>query len=97
MKINNTLTNNLTNIPSIDKNKNLAADKAKEACDMFESLYMKQMLQIAYKDIDIMGENVGSDIYKDMYLDELSKQTNGSMGLSKMLFDYLKETKMGGK
>lgn len=97
MRINNTLTNSLTNIPSLDKNKNLAEEKTKEACDMFESLYMKQMLQIAYRDMDIMGDNVGSDIYKDMYLDELSKQTNGSMGLSKMLFDYLKETKLAGK
>ena len=63
----------------------------REACDMYESLYYKKMLEVAYKKIDIMGKGVGNDIYKDMYLDEMSKTTNGNMGLSKILFDHLKE------
>ncbi len=63
----------------------------KKSCDMYESLYYKKMLEVAYKNIEVMGTGVGSDIYKDMYLDELSKSSNGTLGLSKMLFDHLKE------
>lgn len=78
----------------------LAAQKDRElkkSCDLFESLYYKKMLQIAFEDVNVMGEGTGNEIYKDMYLDELSKQTNGSLGLSKMLFEYLKNQQAGDK
>ena len=87
-------TNQYNNISVNDDRKITREDKKiKEACDMFESLYYKKMLEIAYKDMDIMGKSTGNHIYKDMYLDELSKTTNGSLGLSTMMFKHLTENK----
>jgi Rod binding domain-containing protein len=67
----------------------------KQACNMYESLYYKKMLEIAYKDIKVMGEGVGNKIYKDMYIDQLSQTSNGSIGISKILFDYLAQQQKG--
>lgn len=90
--------NNMPQRPSTFESPTTKVDKnLRKATDMYESLYYKKMLEIAYKDMNVMGNNTGSGVYKDMYLDELSKSAEGKMGLSKMLFEFVKEKQTGGR
>ena len=72
-------------------------DKLKEATDKFEAIYVKKMLEIAYKDSSLGGEGPGKDIIKGMYLDELSKSSNGAFGISSLLYKNLHKDNINGQ
>ncbi len=66
--------------------------KLKEKTDAFESVIVKQMLDIALDEkYSIFPDDAGKDIYKSMYTDTLANSVSGGFGYSKMLFDFLKE------
>lgn len=66
--------------------------KLKEKTDAFESVIVKQMLDIALDEkYSIFPDDAGKDIYKSMYTDTLSNAVSGGFGYSQMLFDFLKE------
>lgn len=71
-------------------NQKLKNIELKEATDAFESIFVKKMLDIAYKNSSIGGTGPGKDIIKGMYLDELSKSSSGNIGISKILYNNLK-------
>jgi len=79
---------NLNHIHVINKK-----DKLKETTNQFEAIYVKKMLDIAYRDSSLGGTGPGKEIIKDMYLDELSKSSNGSFGISSILYKNLKKAK----
>jgi Rod binding domain-containing protein len=78
--------------PRIDAN---ASDVAlREQTDAFEAVLLKQMLDITMKgDTSLFPKSPGSDIYKSMYTDTMSKNLAGGFGFSEMLFNYLKENR----
>jgi Rod binding domain-containing protein len=66
--------------------------KLKEKTDAFESVIVKQVLDIALDEkYSIFPDDAGKDIYKSMYTETLSNSVSGGFGYSKMLFDFLKE------
>lgn len=66
--------------------------KLKEKTDAFESVIVKQMLDIALDEkYSIFPDDAGKDIYKSMYTDTLSNSVSGGFGYSDMLFNFLKE------
>lgn len=71
-------------------NKNDAA--LKKQTDAFESVIVKQMLDIALDEkYSIFPDAAGKQIYKSMYTDTLSNALAGNFGYSDMLFNFLKE------
>jgi len=65
-------------------------DKLKEQTDSFESLILKQMLDIAMDDKNSLFEKgTGSHIYQSMYHDTLSKELSGGFGYSELLYNFL--------
>jgi len=73
---------------------NLSKDdaKLKEKTDAFESVIVKQVLDIALDEkYSIFPDDAGKNIYKSMYTETLSNSVSGGFGYSKMLFDFLKE------
>ena len=77
------------NIPTRFDSENLT--KLKEQTDSFESLVLKQMLDISMKDEEnsLFGKSTGSHIYQSMYHDTLSKELSGSFGYSELLYNFL--------
>lgn len=74
-------------VKTLDKND----AKLKEKTDAFESVIVKQMLDIAMDEkYSLFPDSAGKDIYKSMYTDAISNSVTGSFGYSKMLFDFLK-------
>jgi len=64
----------------------------KEQTDAFESVILKQMLDIAMKTKDsLFPEATGGDIYESMYHDTLSRSMSGNYGYSELLYNFLKE------
>ena len=65
--------------------------KLKEQTDSFESLIIKQMLDISMKDGEnsLFGKSTGSHIYQSMYHDTLSKELTGGFGYSELLYNFL--------
>ncbi|NCD13409.1 MAG: rod-binding protein, partial [Epsilonproteobacteria bacterium] len=66
----------------------------KEQTDKFEAFFLKQVLDIAMNSEEENGlfeKDAGDKIYKSMYNDTMSSALSGGLGLSQMLFDYLKE------
>jgi Rod binding domain-containing protein len=64
----------------------------KGLADEFESLLLKTLLDITLKNENsLFPKQAGSDIYKSMYNEELSKELSGSFGYSELLFNYLKD------
>ena len=61
----------------------------KEACDNFESFFIQKMLDISLKETKIAGEGAGAEIIKGMYTEALAKQSQGNLGLSNMLYEFL--------
>ena len=63
-----------------------------EKTDSFESVIVKQLLDIALDEkYSLFPDAAGKDIYKSMYTDAISNSVSGNFGYSKMLFDFLKE------
>eukprot|EP01022_Parablepharisma_sp_SALTPOND_P014681 TRINITY_DN2015_c0_g4_i1.p1 TRINITY_DN2015_c0_g4~~TRINITY_DN2015_c0_g4_i1.p1 ORF type:complete len:473 (-),score=39.16 TRINITY_DN2015_c0_g4_i1:1142-2560(-) len=66
--------------------------KLREQTDAFESLIIKNMLDISMKmENSILPEEPGKKIYNSMYKDTLSKELAGGFGYSDLMFNYLKE------
>lgn len=68
----------------------------KEQTDKFEAFFVKQILDIAINSEDnsensLFPKDAGDKIYKSMYNDTMSNALSGKLGLSEMLFTYLKE------
>jgi len=70
-------------------------DKAlKEQTDKFEAYFVKQILDIAMNNDEentLFQKDAGDKIYRSMYNDTMSTALSGNLGLSEMLFNYLKE------
>lgn len=67
------------------------SEKLKEQTDSFESLVIKQMLDISMKDGEnsLFGKSTGSHIYQSLYHDTLSKELAGGFGYSELLYNFL--------
>lgn len=66
--------------------------RLKEQTDQFEAYFLKQVLDIAMKnDSGLYPKDAGDKIYKSMYNDTMGTALSGGLGLSQMIFDYLKE------
>ncbi|AQW86265.1 putative protein, possible flagellar protein FlgJ [Campylobacter pinnipediorum subsp. caledonicus] len=96
MYTDNTLAINSFNGINTDRLKsNAKQDKLlKEQTDAFESFLVKEVLDIALKEDEkssIFPKSAGSDIYKSMYNDTMSKALSGGLGFSELLFNFLKE------
>lgn len=96
------INSNFTDIKTINskdysqlmKSKDLSEDKAlKEVCNDFEAFFMNQILETSLKSSKLAGEGTGSEIFKSMYTDSLSKQSAGTLGISDMLYKFLSEKK----
>ena len=96
MKLDNSLTlQKLNSVPNrtFKYDKNNPDDVAlKEYTDQFEAIMVKQLLNVSMKNNNsLFPKAVGSDIYKSMYQDTMSKEFSGSFGYSELLFKFLKE------
>ena len=66
--------------------------RLKEQTDQFEAYFVKQVLDIAMKsDSGLFPKDAGDKIYKSMYNDTMGTALSGGLGLSQMLFEFLKE------
>ena len=64
----------------------------KEQTDAFEAIMIKQLLDDSLKSENtLFPKQAGSEIYKSMYNDAVSKSVSGGFGFSQLLYDYLKE------
>lgn len=69
----------------------------KEQTNKFEAFFLKQILDIALNgeesddEKSLFQKDAGDKIYKSMYNDTMSNALSGNLGLSEMLFSYLKE------
>ena len=66
----------------------------KEQTDKFEAYFLKQVLDIALssdEENSLYEKDAGDKIYKSMYNDTMSNALSGNLGLSEMLYNYLKE------
>lgn len=66
--------------------------KLKEVCNDFEAFFVQQILEVSLKSSTIAGEGVGSEIIKGLYTEGISKTSNGTFGISDMLFEYLSKS-----
>lgn len=66
-------------------------EKLKQVCNDFESFFINQIMNVSLKDTKIAGEAAGSDIVKSMYIQAVSDNSAGSMGISTMLYEYLSQ------
>lgn len=80
-------SNNFANL-KIDT---LAEQELKKVCDDFESFFAQQLMDISLKNTNVAGEGAGSDIIKGMYTEAVSQNTQGTMGISDMLYKFLSE------
>ena len=83
-------TNNLIDT-NILKNKydNIENKDLREVSNDFESFFMQQLMDISLRSTNVAGEGTGSDIIKSMYIESISSNTNGNIGISDMLYDFL--------
>ena len=95
MKIDNSvnlLGLNQVNIPK--KSKDNDDIELKKATDKFESIFIKQFLDLTLKpEFGTMPTGVGSDIHTSMYTRAVSESLSGVFGISDLLFKHLKDGK----
>lgn len=90
-------SNNLINKDILQTNKfdnlkteNIEDEKAlRKVSDDFESFFMNQIMDISLRSTNVAGEGAGSDIIKGMYLQSISDNATGSLGISEMIYDFL--------
>ncbi|MBZ7986926.1 rod-binding protein [Campylobacter canadensis] len=64
----------------------------KEQTDEYEALMIKSVLDLSLKTSNsLFGKDAGDDIYNSMYNDAISKSLSGGLGISNMLYNFLKE------
>ncbi|AXH15757.1 hypothetical protein [Malaciobacter mytili] len=71
--------------------KKLEEENLKKVCDDFESFFAQQLMDISLKNTSVAGEGTGSDIIKGMYTEAVSKNTQGTLGISQLLYQFLSE------
>lgn len=72
------------------KTENIEDDKAlRKVSDDFESFFMNQIMDISLRSTNVAGEGAGSDIIKGMYLQSISDNATGSLGISDMIYEFL--------
>jgi Rod binding domain-containing protein len=78
------------------KKDNIKTDKAlRDVCNNFESFFMNQILEISLKSSNMAGNGTGSKIVQSMYTDALSQKSAGSLGVSDLLYQFLREKSNG--
>lgn len=75
-------------LKDIDVNK-LEDENLKKVSDDFEAFFAQQLMDISLKSTNVAGEGAGSDIIKGMYTETLSQNTQGNLGISQLLYDFL--------
>lgn len=64
----------------------------REQTDQFEAYFLKQILDIAMKnESGLFPKDAGDKIYQSMYNDTMGTALSGNLGISEMLFTFLKE------
>ncbi|MCB9097481.1 MAG: rod-binding protein [Arcobacter sp.] len=72
------------------KTENIQDDKAlRKVSDDFEAFFMNQIMDISLRSTNVAGEGAGSDIVKGMYLQSISDNATGSLGISDMIYEFL--------
>lgn len=88
--INNIKSNVAKNYKDINTSK-LEDDALRKVTNDFESFFTQQLLDISLKTTKVAGEGSGSDIIKGMYIEALSRESTGTIGISDMLYNFLTE------
>jgi Rod binding domain-containing protein len=84
--------NNLDHLKDMSTKLNGNKDKElKKLSKDFESIFLKQLLDVSMKNSTFAGEGAGKDIIMGMYTDQLSQAGSGGFGFSSMIYDYLKQ------
>lgn len=66
--------------------------RLKEQTDNFEAMFVQMFLDKALaSDEGLFPKQAGSDIYKSMYVETMSKGLAGNFGFSELLFNHLTE------
>jgi Rod binding domain-containing protein len=65
--------------------------RLKELSSEFESLFLKQLLDVSMKDSSFAGKGAGKDIIMGMYTEQLANASSGSFGLSHQIYQYLSD------
>lgn len=85
---------NVSNLKNTQKSQKDYDIKLKEQTDAFESFMIKEVLDTALKtdeSASLFPKSAGSDIYKSMYNDAISRSLSGGFGFSEILYNFLKE------
>lgn len=64
----------------------------KEVCRQFESIFLSMMLKQMRRTVPdggLIEKSLGTEIFEEMYIDELSEEAtkNDSLGIAKMLYE----------
>lgn len=84
--------------PSIDHTSELY-----QACQDFEALFIKQMLDVMRKTIhkedDMLSGGMGQDVYEDMLYDEYAKKmaATAQFGLADMIYNQVSSGQVSSK
>ena len=84
--------------PTLGNTKSLSTSQSdallKEQTDKFEAFFLKQILDITSQDKEdnsLFPKEAGDKIYQSMYNDTMSQALSGGLGISELVFNYLKE------
>lgn len=84
--------NHLKNLGSkISKLDDKEEEQLRKLSKDFESIFLKQLLDVSMKDSTFAGEGAGKDIIMGMYTDAISQSGSGNFGFGDMMYDYLKQ------
>lgn len=89
---NNLINKDIFQINKFDnlKTENIEDNKAlRKVSDDFEAFFMNQIMDISLRTTNVAGEGAGSDIIKGMYLQSISDNATGSLGISDMIYEFL--------
>lgn len=66
--------------------------KLKKACSEFETIMVRQMLEVMNSSTKLFGKGFGGDFYQSMFLDEIAqKVAEQGLGLSDMLYTQMED------
>jgi len=64
--------------------------KLKNACREFETILLKQMLEVMQSSTSMFGKGFGGDFFQGMFQDEIAKEmAEKGMGVSDLLYSRL--------
>ncbi len=97
MRVDSSVALNHANYDAVAQKAKTQADTDKllrEQTDAFEAFFLKQVLDIAINSenqSELFPKDAGDKIYKSMYNDTMSQALSGGLGISELLFNYIKE------